>query len=118
MHPGIASRTGELTYLYVFQRLFSSVAGEMLPTHEPQEEAMRGLIVLAALGCLAGPALADTCSAQATAKNLHGAAQTSFMKKCTADVTAKCGADAKAKKLHGAAETSFTAKCVHDGTGA
>jgi hypothetical protein len=40
------------------------------------------------------------------------------MKKCTADVTAKCGADAKAKKLHGAAETSFTAKCVRDGTGA
>jgi hypothetical protein len=90
----------------------------MLPSHEPQEDAMRALIVLAALGCLAGPALADTCSAQATAKNLHGAAQTSFMKKCTADVTAKCGADAKAKKLHGAAETSFTARCVHDGSGA
>jgi hypothetical protein len=79
---------------------------------------MRTLIVLAALGCLAGPALADTCSAQATAKNLLGAAQTSLMKRCTADVTAKCGADAKAKKLHGAAETSFSAKCVHDGTGA
>ncbi len=90
----------------------------MLATMNPQEDAMRTLIVLAALGCLAGPALADTCSAQATAKSLHGAAQTSFMKKCTADVTAKCGADAKAKKLHGAAETSFTAKCVHDGTGA
>jgi hypothetical protein len=79
---------------------------------------MRILMFLGAVGCLAGPALADTCSAQATAKKLHGAAETSFMKKCTADVTAKCGADAKAKKLHGAAETSFTAKCVHDGTGA
>jgi hypothetical protein len=75
-------------------------------------------MIVAALGCLAGPALADTCSAQATAKKLHGAAETSFMKKCRANVTAKCGADAKTKKLHGAAETSFTAKCVHDGTGA
>ena len=79
---------------------------------------MRALIIPAALGCLAGPALADTCSVQSAAKNLHGAAQTSFMKKCTADVTAKCAVDAKAKKLHGAAETSFTAKCVHDGSGA
>ena len=79
---------------------------------------MRVLMIVAAVGCLAGPALADTCSGQAAAKKLHGAAQTSFMKKCTADVTAKCGSDAKMKKLHGAAEASFTAKCVHDGTGA
>lgn len=79
---------------------------------------MRTLIILAALGALASPALADTCSAQAGAKNLHGAAQTSFMKKCTGDVKAKCDADAKAKSLHGAAATSFTAKCVKEGTGA
>ena len=79
---------------------------------------MRLVIIAASLACLAAPALAGTCSDQATAKSLHGAAQTSFMKKCTADVTAKCESDAKAKKLHGAAETSFTTKCVHDGTGA
>jgi hypothetical protein len=46
---------------------------------------MRLLIALAAIGCLAGPVLADTCSAQATAKNLHGAAQTSFTAKCVKD---------------------------------
>jgi hypothetical protein len=40
------------------------------------------------------------------------------MKKCTTDVKSKCDADAKAKNLHGAAATSFTAKCVKDGTGA
>ena len=52
---------------------------------------MRLLMIVAALGCLAGPALADTCSAQATAKKLHGAAETSFMKKCTADVGGTLG---------------------------
>jgi hypothetical protein len=33
------------------------------------------------------------------------------------DARAKCDADAKAKYLHGAAETSFTAKCLRDATG-
>lgn len=79
---------------------------------------MRSLMFLVAIGALASPALADSCSAQATAKNLHGAAETSFMKKCTSDVKSKCDADAKAKNLHGAAATSFTAKCVKDGSGA
>jgi hypothetical protein len=79
---------------------------------------MRTLIAVAALGCLAaGPALADSCSAQAAAKKLHGAAETSFVKKCTSDAKTKCDADAKAKNLHGAAETSFTTKCVKDATG-
>jgi hypothetical protein len=79
---------------------------------------MRAFIILAAISCLASPALADSCTAQSGAKNLHGAAETSFMKKCTTDVKSKCDADAKAKNLHGAAATSFTAKCVKDGTGA
>lgn len=78
---------------------------------------MRALIALAAVGCLiAAPAFAEGCAAQATAKKLHGAAETSFLKKCNADVKAKCDADAKAKNLHGAAETSFTTKCVKDAT--
>ena len=76
-------------------------------------------VAIAAMACLAsGSALADTCSAQATAKKLHGAAETSFVKKCTTDATTKCDADAKAKKLSGAAATSFTKKCVKDATGA
>jgi hypothetical protein len=78
----------------------------------------RTLIALAAAACLAAPALADTCSEQATSKKLHGAAQTSFMNKCESDAKTKCGADAKTKNLHGAAETSFTTKCVKDATGA
>lgn len=83
---------------------------------------MRMLIAFAAIGCLAaatsGSAFADTCSAQAGAKKLHGAAETSFVKKCTTDAKTKCGVDAKAKNLHGAAETNFTAKYVRDATGA
>ncbi len=79
---------------------------------------MRVLIALAAIGCIASPVLADTCSAQATAKKLHGAAETSFVKKCTSDAKVKCDGDAKAKNLHGAAQTSFTTKCVKDATGA
>jgi hypothetical protein len=79
---------------------------------------MRVLIALAATACLVGPVLADTCSAQATAKKLHGAAETSFVKKCTSDAKVKCDGDAKAKNLHGAAQTSFTTKCVKDATGA
>ncbi len=75
-------------------------------------------LILAATCMLAGGALADTCKAQADAKKLHGAAQTSFMTKCEKDAKSKCASDAKAKGLHGAAETSFTTKCVKDSTGA
>ena len=77
---------------------------------------------MAAMGCVvslaSGAAMADTCAAQVTAKKLHGAAETSFVKKCTSDATTKCDVDAKAKKLSGAAATSFTKKCVKDATGA
>lgn len=79
---------------------------------------MRLVIALLAAGCLTSPVLAETCSEQAGGKKLHGAAETSFMKKCSTDVKTKCDADAKAKNLHGAAATSFTAKCLRDGTGA
>jgi hypothetical protein len=51
----------------------------------------------------------DSCKVQASGKNLHGAALTSFAKKC-------CRDQAAAQKLHGAAETSFTKKCVSDAT--
>lgn len=78
---------------------------------------MRMLIILAA-GALSAPALADSCTAQAGAKNLHGAAESSFIKKCASDVKANCAADATAKGLHGAASKSFTDKCIRDGTGA
>jgi hypothetical protein len=78
----------------------------------------RLLLAIAATCLVAGAAAADTCKAQAEAKKLHGAAETSFTTKCEKDAKAKCDADAKAKNLHGAAETSFTTKCVKDATGA
>jgi hypothetical protein len=48
-------------------------------------------------------------------KPLHGAAKTSFMKKCGGD-SSPSGCEAKAvdkngKPLHGAAKTSFMKKC-------
>jgi hypothetical protein len=59
-----------------------------------------------------------TCKAQATEKNLHGAALTSFMKKCQTDAQKSCDTSAAERKLAGAAKTSFTKKCVTDAVGA
>jgi len=68
-------------------------------------------IVIVSWCCVVTAALADdSCKMQATGKNLHGAALTSFAKKC-------CKDQAAAQKLHGAAETSFTKKCLSDATG-
>ena len=58
-----------------------------------------------------------SCKAQATAKKLAGAAQTSFMKRCQTDAEAACNAAATDKKLAGAARTSFSKKCVSDAVG-
>ena len=61
---------------------------------------------------------ADDCDKQAADKKLAGAAKTSFMKKCSADVmaaspgAAACDKAAADKKLAGAAKSSFTKKCV------
>ncbi len=64
-----------------------------------------------ALSLCTGAAMAETCHSRATDKNLHGAALTSFMKKCARDT---CGSMAADKKLHGAAKTSFENKCMRD----
>lgn len=63
------------------------------------------------------PAAHASCKAQATEKKLHGAALTSFLKKCESDAQASCDASAAEKKLAGAAKTSFTKKCVTDAVG-
>ena len=91
-------------------------------------KTLMSLLVLA-LATSAGSAMADaaaTCKTQAAEKKLHGAAQTSFVKKCVTDAGAAapaaaasspeavCTAKAADKKLHGAAKTSFTKKCVAD----
>ncbi len=69
------------------------------------------LAVLVLFCVVTGVRAEDTCKAQAEGKNLHGAALTSFAKKC-------CNDQAAAQKLHGAAKTSFTKKCLSDATGA
>ena len=67
--------------------------------------------VVASFFCVVTAAMADdSCKVQATAKNLHGAALTSFATKC-------CNDQAAAQNLHGAAQTSFTKKCMSDATG-
>jgi len=85
------------------------------------KKAILGAIVgLVCLNLCGGSARADdqSCKAQATAKKLAGAAQTSFMKKCQSNAATACDAQAADKKLAGAAKTSFTKKCVNDAVGA
>jgi hypothetical protein len=77
-------------------------------------------MILAALICFAtATAFAQTpsCKAQASQKNLAGAAQKSFMTKCESDAKKACEAHSKAKKLAGAAKTSHLKKCVDDAVG-
>lgn len=78
---------------------------------------MKSLLLSVAVVLAASSALADTCKATAEAKKLHGAALTSFMKKCEKDGKAACDTQAAEKKLAGAAKTSFTNKCVRDAVG-
>ena len=74
---------------------------------------MKTVTIIAAALCSLATAAAtqDTCKVQADGKHSHGAALTSFAKKC-------CSDQAAAQKLHGAAATSFSTKCVSDATGA
>jgi hypothetical protein len=86
--------------------------------------SMKKLIGIPLLAFAATSAYAaDDCTAQATEKKLAGAAKTSFMKKCEADIkaadpaNASCEATAGEKKLAGAAKNSFMKKCVSDAKG-
>jgi psiF repeat len=65
------------------------------------------MAVLASFFIVTGVMADDSCKVQAEGKNLHGAALTSFTKKC-------CNDQAAAQKLHGAAKTSFTKKCLSE----
>ena len=76
------------------------------------------LVALVLATSLAGVA-ASSCQAKAADKKLHGAAETSFVKKCEKDSKAAsaaetCKSQAADKKLHGAAENSFVKKCIKD----
>jgi hypothetical protein len=84
------------------------------------EATMRLLAVaLAALLVMPSAAYAQTanCKAQATEKNLAGAALSSFMKKCQSNAQKACDASAADQKLSGAAKSSYTKKCVADAVG-
>ena len=80
---------------------------------------MKRILLAAVFSCVAFSAHAQSpsCKAQATEKNLHGAALNSFMTKCSNDAKTACDTAATDKKLAGAARTSFTTKCVNDATG-
>ncbi len=84
------------------------------------------LAACAAALALAAPLHASAanadCEAKAVSKDgkpLHGAAKTSFIKKCEGEGGAASSCDAKAvgkdgKALHGAAKDSFVKKCEAD----
>jgi hypothetical protein len=77
---------------------------------------MKRIILTALITCLAvGTAAAQPCESQAVSANgkaLHGAAKTSFVKKCKRDACAGKVVSAEGKPLHGAAKNSFMRKCM------
>ena len=64
-----------------------------------------------------GPSFAASCTEEAAAKKLAGAAKNSFMKKCQTDAQSACDTKAGTQKLAGAAKNSFTKKCVTEAVG-
>jgi hypothetical protein len=73
-------------------------------------------IILVALitSCVIGTAMAQSCESKAVSaegKPLHGAAKTSFIRKCKLDACESKAVSADGKPLHGAAKNSFMAKC-------
>ena len=78
------------------------------------------IVALVGIVCMLGTAAYAqglSCKTQAAEKKLHGAALTSFMKKCQSDAAKSCDIAAADKKLAGAAKASFTKKCVGDAVG-
>ena len=68
-----------------------------------------GLVALTICGAWAQGA--SSCDAQAAAKNLHGAAKTSFVNKCKRDACEPKAVSKKGKSLSGAAKNSFMKSC-------
>ena len=73
-------------------------------------------IILAALITFfaVSTAMAQSCESKAVSaegKPLHGAAKTSFLRKCKRDACESKAVSAEGKLLHGAAKNSFMAKC-------
>jgi hypothetical protein len=73
-------------------------------------------IILAALitSFAISTAMAQSCESRAVSsdgKPLHGAAKTSFVKKCKKDACESKAVSSEGKPLYGAAKNSFIAKC-------
>jgi hypothetical protein len=77
---------------------------------------MRRIILAAVIGAFAiGTAMAQSCESKAVGKDdkpLHGAAKTSFVRKCKRDACQSQAVSKEGKPLHGAAKNSFMAKCM------
>jgi hypothetical protein len=77
---------------------------------------MKSTILAALITCFAvGTAMAQSCESKAVSadgKALHGAAKTSFVKKCKRDACAGQAVSSEGKPLHGAAKRSSMAKCM------
>jgi len=74
----------------------------------------RVILVALITSCLIGTAMAQSCESKAVSaegKPLHGAAKTSFIRKCKLDACESKAISADGKALHGAAKNSFMAKC-------
>ena len=76
---------------------------------------MKSIILAAVITFFAvGTATAQSCESKAVSaegKPLHGAAKTSFLRKCKRDACESKAVSAEGKLLHGAAKNSFMAKC-------
>ena len=76
---------------------------------------MKRLILAALITSFAfGTAMAQSCDSRAMGKDgkpLHGAAKTSFMKKCKKDACESKAVSKEGKPLYGAAKKSFLTKC-------
>jgi hypothetical protein len=73
-------------------------------------------IILAALitSFAISTAMSQSCESRAVSsdgKPLHGAAKTSFVKKCKKDACESKAVSSEGKPLYGAAKNSFMAKC-------
>jgi len=77
---------------------------------------MRRIILAAVIGVFSvSTALAQSCESKAVSqegKPLHGAAKTSFVRKCKRDACQGQAVSKEGKPLHGAAKNSFMTKCM------
>ncbi len=74
----------------------------------------RFILVVLITSCLISTAVAQSCESKAVSaegKPLHGAAKTSFVRKCKQDACEGKAVSAEGKPLRGAAKNSFMTKC-------